>query len=121
MNIAIMKQKSVEVKLVDLCFNTTVALENIRKANAQVLEKPVLGVSCCLKGWSGEDANAAIEKWGPKMSELLEQYSEVEVDVIKTLGEQFEVSIPHVEEKLVENKSKNVSRADLLKMKLMKK
>ena len=52
------------------------------------------------------------------MESILEQYSEVDVEVVEMVGEQVRVKAPAVEQKF---KTKEVSRADMLKMKLMNK
>merc|ERR1719369_1262713 len=119
---AVIKQSlsevEVMVELVDLALVTKVNKENIRAVNASVLKDPVVAVTCCLDSWAEEDKKVALEKWGDKMESILEQYSEIEVEVVGLVGNQVRVKAPSVEQKF---SIKEVSRADMLKMKLKQK
>ena len=62
-----------------------------------------------------EDRKMALEKWGDKIEGILEQYREVDVEVVNMGEIPAEVKIPTLEQKLGK---KEMSRADMLKMKL---
>ena len=57
----------------------------------------------------------ALEKWGDKIEGILEQYREVDVEVVNMRETPDEVKIPTLEQNLGK---KEMSRADMLKMKL---
>ena len=107
-----------KVELVDLAIVTTLPMNKLRLANTVVMKDPVVAVSCCLKSWVGEDKKKAVEKWGEKMGSMSEQYSEIYVEVVEVLSSQVIVKIPMLEQKFVK---KEMSRAEMLKMKLMHK
>jgi len=111
-------EEEVRVDLVDLALVTKVHKNNLRAVNASVLKDPVVAVSCCLDSWAQQDRKIAQEKWGEKMESILEQYSEIEVEVVEMVGSQVRVKAPPVEQKF---SCKEVSRADMLKMKLKQK
>ena len=111
-------EEEVRVELVDLALVTKVHKNNLRAVNASVLKDPVVAVSCCLDSWAQQDRKIAQEKWGEKMESILEQYSEIEVEVVEMVGSQVRVKAPPVEQKF---SCKEVSRADMLKMKLKQK
>jgi len=113
-----LSKEEVKVELVDLALITKVHKDNLRTVNTSVLKDPVVAVSCCLDSWAEEDKKVAREKWGSKMGSILEQYTEVDVEVIEMVGNQVMVKAPDVEQKF---RSKEVSRADMLKMKLKQK
>ena len=62
-----------------------------------------------------EDRKMALEKWGDKIEGILEQYREVDVEVVNMRETPAEVKIPTLEQKVGK---KEMSRADMLKMKL---
>merc|ERR1719228_1611188 len=74
--------EDVEVELVDLALTTTIGKDKLRTASHSVTRDPVVAVCCCLASWENEDKDAALEKWGGKLEVMLEQYSEVQVDVL---------------------------------------
>ena len=57
----------------------------------------------------------ALEKWGDKIEGILEQYREVDVEVVNMRETPAEVKIPTLKQKLGK---KEMSRADMLKIKL---
>ena len=67
----------------------------------------------------GKDEKEAVEKFGKKIGELLEDFSQVEAEVIE-VGEVNLIKIPSVEDKLEVKPAPAMSRADMLKMKLRK-
>ena len=93
----------------------TVSKDKLRSAKVALMKEPVVAVSCCLDTWVDEDRKLALEKWGDKMEGILEQYSEVDVEVVNMMESQAKVKIPKIEEKLGK---KEMSRAEMLKMKL---
>ena len=95
-----------------------ISKDTLRLATVGVMMEPVVAVSCCLDSWGDEDRNVAVEKWGDKMEGMLEQYSEVEVEVVNMMDTQARVKIPALEQKLGK---KEMSRAEMLKMKLKQK
>jgi len=113
-----LSKEEVKVELVDLALVTEVHKDNLRTVNTSVLKDPVVAVSCCLDSWAEEDKKVAREKWGSKMGSILEQYTEVDVEVIEMVENQVRVKAPKVEQKF---RSTEVSRADMLKMKLKQK
>ena len=64
----------------------------------------------------GEEKKVAIEKWGDKMTGMVEQYEEMQVGSME--GGQYRVKIPDLERKL---KGEVKSRAEMLKEKLRRK
>ena len=108
----------VEVKLVDLAIMATVSKDKLRVAKVALMKEPVVAVSCCLDTWVNEDRKMALEKWGDKMEGILEQYSEVDVEVVNMMETQAKVKIPKLEQKLGK---KEMSRAEMLKMRLKQK
>merc|ERR1719158_779272 len=114
----VLNDNEFEVELVDLAMVTTVRKDHLRTVDASVLKDSVVAVSCCLDSWANEDRKFALEKWGDKMGSLLEQYTEVEVEVTGMLGNQVKVKVPSLEQKLG---IKEASRAEMLKMKLKQK
>ena len=82
------------------------------------MKEPMVAVSCCLDTWVEEDRKLALEKWGDKMEGLLEQYTEVDVEVVDLMDSQAKVRIPILEQKLGK---KEMSRAEMLKMRLKQK
>jgi hypothetical protein len=100
----------VKVKLVDLAIMATVPRDKLRSAQASLLKEPVVAVSCCLDSWMKEDQKMALDKWGDKMEGILEQYSEVDVEVVNMTETQAQVKIPTFEQKLGKNE---MSRAEM--------
>jgi len=111
----ILPADNVKLNLVDLAITTTLPRDKLRSATSVVVKEPVVAVSCCLDTWMGDDKKMALEKWGDKMEGMLEQYGEVQVEVMGTLQGQAKVKIPQLEQKLG---MKVMSRAEMLKMKL---
>ena len=107
-----------KVKLVDLAIIATVPMDKLRSAKAALMKEPVVAVSCCLDSWVKEDQKIALDKWGDKMEGLLEQYTEVDVEVVDLMDSQAKVRIPILEQKLGK---KEMSRAEMLKMRLKQK
>ena len=66
----------------------------------------------------GEDREVAKEKWGHKMSSLVDDYDELEVEVVGQEGGQCRVNIPVFEKKL---KGESKSVAEMFKERLRKK
>ena len=62
-----------------------------------------------------EDRKMALEKWGDKIEGILEQYREVDVEVVNMRETPAEVKIPTLEQNLGK---KEMRRAEMLKMKL---
>jgi len=106
---------SVGVTLVDIAEDTTVSVEKLRVCKADVLEYTILGVICCLESWAQEDSKAVTDKWSSEMPKLIERFSELDVDVIKEYDGKMIVKIPSLESKMGKP---NMSRTELLKMKL---
>ena len=110
---------SVLIDAFDMAMIREVRKENIRKASIQVCDFPVLASKCCFSSWAGKDEKDAAEKFGKKIGELLEDFSQVEAEVIEA-GEVHLIKIPSVEDKLEVKPAPAMSRADMLKMKLRK-
>eukprot|EP00092_Neocalanus_flemingeri_P017770 GFUD01019227.1.p1 GENE.GFUD01019227.1~~GFUD01019227.1.p1 ORF type:complete len:1003 (+),score=360.29 GFUD01019227.1:61-3069(+) len=116
----VMPDNMVQVELVDLASTATLSLSHLRKATPEVMKEKIVAVSCCLDTWVEEDRKVAIEKWGAKMTGMVEQHSELQVEVVGQLeGAQFRVKIPELEKKM--NTGVVKSRAEILKEKLRKK
>ena len=110
---------SVLIDAFDMAMIREVQKENIRKASLQVCDFPVMASKCCFSSWAGKDEKDAAEKFGKKIGELLEDFSQVEAEVIEA-GEVNLIKIPTVEDKLDVKPAPAMSRADMLKMKLRK-
>jgi len=106
---------TVKVKLLDLASITTLAKDKLRMASPGHMKHPVVAVSCCLSSWIGEDMKVALENWGSKMDEMVEQYSEVEADVVEIVEDKVIVKIHQLEQKFGK---KPLSRSEMLKTKL---
>ena len=116
----VMAGEMVNVELVDLASTFTTLKENLRKISPELMKQTVVAVSCCLDSWVGEDKKIAMDKWGKKMAEMVEQYSEVQVEVVGQLENgQFKVKFSELEKKLKEVEVK--SRAEMFKDRLRKK
>eukprot|EP00092_Neocalanus_flemingeri_P017001 GFUD01018388.1.p1 GENE.GFUD01018388.1~~GFUD01018388.1.p1 ORF type:complete len:535 (-),score=202.29 GFUD01018388.1:42-1646(-) len=116
----VMADNMVQVELVDLASTAILSKTQLRKASSDVMKEEVVAVSCCLDTWVEKDRKMAIEKWGDKMAGMVEQYSEVQVEVVGQVdGGQLRVKIPELENKMIEGRVK--SRAEMLKEKLKKK
>ena len=116
--IQLLPENAVEVILVDLAIMATVSKDKLRVAEEALMKEPVVAVSCCLDTWVEEDRKLALVKWGDKMEGLLEQYTEVDVEVVDLMDSQAKVRIPILEQKLGK---KEMSRAEMLKMRLKQK
>jgi len=116
--VKLLPESAVKVKLVDLAIMATVSKDKLRVTKVALMKEPVVAVSCCLDAWVKEDRKMAVEKWGDKMEGLLEQYTEVDVEVVDLMDTQAKVRIPTLEQKL---EKKEMSRAEMLKMKLKQK
>ena len=116
--VKLLPESAVKVKLVDLAIMATVSKDKLRVTKVALMKEPVVAVSCCLDAWVKEDRKMAVEKWGDKMEGLLEQYTEVDVEVVDLMDTQAKVKIPTLEQKL---EKKEMSRAEMLKMKLKQK
>ena len=114
----LMSDNLVQVELVDFASQSTLPLNQLRKALPEVMKDDVIAVFCCLDSWVGKDREMAKEKWGLKMSSLVDEYDELEVEVVGQEGGQFKVKIPKLEAKL---KGETKSMADVLKERLKKK
>ena len=110
---------SVLIDVFDMAMIQNVRMEDIRKASLQVCDFPVMALKCCFNTWAGRDEKEAVEKFGKKIGELLEVFSQVEAEVIEA-GEVNLIKIPSVEDKLEIKPAPAMSRADMLKMKLRK-
>ena len=110
---------SVLIDVFDMAMIQNVRKEDIRKASLQVCDFPVMAVKCCFISWAGKDEKEAADKFGKKIGELLEVFSQVEAEVIEA-GEVNLIKIPSVEDKLEIKPAPAMSRADMLKMKLRK-
>jgi len=106
---------SVKVKLLDLASITVLSKDKLRTASPGHMKPPVVAVSCCLASWLGEDMKVAMESWGSKMGEMVEQYSEVEADVVELMEDKVIVKIHQLEQKFGK---KSLSRSEMLKSKL---
>merc|ERR1719154_128571 len=107
----------VKVELVDLASFITTKKDSLRNISPELMKQPVVALSCCLDSWVGEDETIAIEKWGTRMVNMMEQYSEVEVEVVGQMESgKYRVTLPELEKKLKEGDVK--SRAEMLKDKL---
>jgi len=108
----VMPDCMVQVELVDLASLSTLPIGQLRMTTLEVMKDELTAVSCCLDSWVGEDRKMAIEKWGFKVASLVEDYDELQVEVVSQVDEQFTVKIPDLEKKL-KGESKNM--AELLK------
>merc|ERR1719427_223810 len=115
----VMGDDMVQVDLVDLASTANLHKTKLQQVTAEVMKGAVVAVSCCLDTWVGEEKKIAIEKWGDKMAAMVEQYEEMQVEVVGLVeGGQFRVRIPDLEKKL---KGEVKSRAEMLKEKLRRK
>ena len=110
---------SVLIDVFDMAMIQNVRKEDIRKASLQVCDFPVMALKCCFISWAGKDEKEAVGRFGKKIGELLEVFSQVEAEVIEA-GEVNLIKIPSVEDKLEIKPTPAMSRADMLKMKLRK-
>ena len=110
---------SVLIDAFDMAMIKTVRKEDLRRASLPVCDFPVLASKCCFSSWAGKDEKEAAEKFGKKIGDLLEDFSQVEAEVIE-VGEVNLIKIPSVEDKLEVKPAPAMSRADMLKMKLRK-
>ena len=110
---------SVLVDFFDMAMIREVPKKDLKKASLQVCDFPVMAVKCCFSSWAGKDEKEAVEKFGKKIGELLEDFSQVEAEVIKA-GDVNLIKIPSVEDKLEVKPAPAMSRADMLKLKLRK-
>ena len=114
----VMSDNMVQVELVDLASQSTLLKNQLRQASPDIMKDDVMAVSCCLDSWVGEDREVAKEKWGHKMSSLVDDYDELEVEVVGQEGGQCRVNIPVFEKKL---KGESKSVAEMFKERLRKK
>ena len=110
---------SVLIDAFDMAMIREVPKKDLRKASLQVCDFPVMAVKCCFSSWAGKDEKEAADKFGKKIGELLEDFSQIEAEVIEA-GEVNLIKIPSVEDKLDVKPSPPMSRADMLKLKLRK-
>ena len=110
---------SVLIDAFDMAMIREVPKKDLRKASLQVCDFPVMAVRCCFSSWAGKDEKEAADKFGKKIGELLEDFSQIEAEVIEA-GEVNLIKIPSVEDKLDVKPSPPMSRADMLKLKLRK-
>ena len=110
---------SVIIDAFDMAMIREVPKKDLRKASLQVCDFPVMATKCCFSSWAGKDEKEAAEKFGKKIGELLEDFSQVEAEVIEA-GEVNLIKIPSVEEKLEVKPAPAMTRADMLKLKLRK-
>lgn len=110
---------SVLIDAFDMAMIREVPKKDLRKASLQVCDFPVLAVKCCFNSWAGKEEKEAAEKFGNKIGELLEDFSQVEAEVVE-LGDVNLIKIPSVEAKLEVKPAPAMSRADMLKLKLRK-
>ena len=110
---------SVIIDAFDMAVIKEVPRMDLRKASLQICDIPVLATKCCFSSWAGKDEKEAAKKFGKKIGELLEDFSQVEAEVIE-VGEVNLIKIPSVEEKLEVKPAPAMSRADMLKLKLRK-
>jgi len=114
------EEDKVTVELVDIGSEATVGLANLKVGSSNITKDAVNAVSCCLDSWIGEDKTLAAKNWGCKMGEIVEPYSEMEIEVVEQCDNgQFRIRVPGIEKKLKGNEVK--SRAEMLKDKLRKK
>jgi len=107
------------IDLFDMAMIREVPKKDLRKASLQVCDFPVMAAKCCFSSWAGKDEKEAAEKFGKKIGELLEDFSQVEAEVIEA-GDVNLIKIPSVEDKLEVKPAPALSRADMLKLKLRK-
>ena len=110
---------SVLIDAFDMAMIREVPKKDLRKASLQVCDFPVMAARCCFSSWAGKDDKEAAEKFGKKIDELLEDFSQIEAEVIEA-GEVNLIKIPSVEDKLDVKPAPPMSRADMLKLKLRK-
>lgn len=116
--IKILSNYQVNLLLLDISTEKTLAFNAIKKATPEVYKYPILAVKCCIKTW--EDCNDASGKVTEKLKELLKKYEMIEVDVIEFTGDKHVLQSKEVENQL-ENVKATVelnSRFDALKAKL---
>ena len=101
----------------DFAMIKTVPNSDLRRASATICNSPVLAVKCCLQSWVGKDEMEAQLEYGAKIKKLMEEYGNVEVEVLEICDKFMKIKIESVENKLKEP-SQALSRAELLKMKL---
>eukprot|EP00092_Neocalanus_flemingeri_P085489 GFUD01107586.1.p1 GENE.GFUD01107586.1~~GFUD01107586.1.p1 ORF type:complete len:327 (-),score=119.72 GFUD01107586.1:76-969(-) len=118
--VKVMGDNMVQVELVDLASTATLSMAHLRIASPDVMKEVVVAVSCCLDTWVKEDKKVAVEKWGDKMAGMVEEFSEVQVEVVGQLeAGQYRIKFPELEKKM--NAGVVKSRAEMLKEKLRKK
>ena len=110
---------SVIIDAFDMAMIKEVPRKDLRKASLQICDFPVLATKCCFSSWAGMDEKEAAKKFGKKIGEVLEDFSQVEAEVIEA-GEVNLIKIPFVENKLEVKPAQAMSRADMLKLKLRK-
>ena len=107
------------VDVFDMAMIREVPREDIRKATHQVCNFPIVAIRCCFSSWAGKDEKEASEMLGKRIRDLLEDFSQVQAEVIEA-GEVNLIKIPSVEDKLNVKPAATLSRAEMLKMKLRK-
>ena len=107
------------VDVFDMAMTREVPREDIRKATHQVCNFPIVAIRCCFSSWAGKDEKEASEMFGKKIRDLLEDFSQVQAEVIEA-GEVNLIKIPSVEDKLDVKPAATLSRSEMLKMKLRK-
>lgn len=127
------QQCKVIVRLVDLGHNLEVSIDKIRIADEVVVATPVAAVPCCLHSWTGMERGQVKQTYGHLMSELVEEYAEVLVEVLEPLPSEksvnekeivYRVKIPELEDKLKKSEASSPAKQtkiDMLKEKLKKK
>merc|ERR1719312_1572947 len=105
---------SVLIDFFDMAMIREVPKKDLRKASLQICDFPVMAVKCCFSSWAGKDEKEAADKFGKKIGELLEDFSQVEAEVIEA-GHVNLIKIPSVEDKLEVKPAPAMSRADMLK------
>ena len=123
----------VSVRLADLGHILEVSMDKVRIADEVVVTAPMAAVPCCLHTWTGKDRGQCKQTYGHLMTELVEEYAEVLVEVLEPLPSEkcvnekeivYRVKIPELEDKLkksVASSPAKQSKIDMLKDKLKKK
>ena len=103
----------------DFAMVKTVPNSDLRRVSATICNSPVLAVKCCLQSWVGKDEMEAQLEYGAKIKKLMEEYGNVEVEVLEKCDKFMKIKIESVENKLLmKEPAQALSRAELLKMKL---
>ena len=82
------------MELVDLASICTLPMSQLSKISKEVKKGDVVAVSCCMDTWVGEDRKMTMVKWGDKIAGMVEEYGEMQVEVVGQEGVQFIVKIP---------------------------